>query len=366
MHQKMTDSDPIQTRLRPLLLAAAVVVLLAALWAGLIRLGWQWPSIQPTLPMAHGPLMVAGFLGTLISLERAIGLGKWWAYAAPIFVLSGALRLAVGGSDWFGPLLITLGSAVLLAVLLEIWRIQPALFTATIMSGSVVWLVGNLLWLIGWRVPTIVLWWAGFLILTIVGERLELSRILRLSSTAYALFFASILLFGTGLIGVLIRFDLGVRLTGVGMIAQSLWLLRYDIAWRRLKAGGQARFMAISLLIGYGWLAISGLLALINGGYMAGPRYDSVLHAIFLGFIFSMIFAHALIIFPAVLGFAMTYTPRFYSHLLLLHGGLLLRLVGDLAPWWSGRLWGGLLSGIAILLFLGNTIIALSKFRKQR
>ncbi len=50
------------------LLALSILALLAGLWAGLLRLGWSLPPIQPGLYVAHGPLMVCGFLGTLISL----------------------------------------------------------------------------------------------------------------------------------------------------------------------------------------------------------------------------------------------------------------------------------------------------------
>ena len=55
------------------LILLAVLALLAGLWAGLLRMAWQLPLLQPTLPMSHGPLMVSGFLGTLIGLERAVG-----------------------------------------------------------------------------------------------------------------------------------------------------------------------------------------------------------------------------------------------------------------------------------------------------
>jgi len=125
--------------LRPLLLASAGLTLLTAMWAGLLRLGWNWPPLQPTLPMLHGPLMVSGFLGTLICLERAVGLGKRWAYAAPMLAGVGALALIVGVPGPLGPLLITLGSLVLIVILIQIWRIQPALFTATIALGWFGW-----------------------------------------------------------------------------------------------------------------------------------------------------------------------------------------------------------------------------------
>ena len=59
-----------------LIMPFVVLALLAALWAGLLRLGWRLPPLQPQLAGAHGPLMVVGFLGTLIALERAVALRK--------------------------------------------------------------------------------------------------------------------------------------------------------------------------------------------------------------------------------------------------------------------------------------------------
>ena len=52
----------------------AALALLAGLWAGLLRLGWQLPPLSLRLPAQHGPLMVTGFPGTLISPERAVAL----------------------------------------------------------------------------------------------------------------------------------------------------------------------------------------------------------------------------------------------------------------------------------------------------
>ncbi|MCB0109511.1 MAG: hypothetical protein KDE53_26495, partial [Caldilineaceae bacterium] len=142
-------------------------------------------------------------------------------------------------------------------------------------------------------------------------------------------------------------------------VALAFWLLRYDIARRRIKAGGQARFTALCLLSGYGWLAIAGLLAIRYPGQLAGPYYDALLHAIFLGFVFTMIFGHAPIVFPAVLQRPLPYRPRFYSHLLLLHITLAVRIAGDLLLSMSLRQWGALLNALVVLLFLGNTVAAL-------
>ena len=98
----MTRPAPSQTRTRyrqraPLMFLA-VLALLAGLWAGLLRLGWQLPPLVLHLPVQHGPLMVSGFLGTLNSLERAVALsqnqnGRRRYYLAPLLAGLGAVTL---------------------------------------------------------------------------------------------------------------------------------------------------------------------------------------------------------------------------------------------------------------------------------
>ena len=102
-------------------------------------------------------------------------------------------------------------------------------------------------------------------------------------------------------------------------------------------------------------LLVGGGLALVYGNPGAGLLYDATLHAIFVGFVFSMIFGHAPVIFPSVLGVSIPYRPWFYVHVGLLHGGLLLRVAGDLLLMGPLRRWGSWLNVVAILLFLGAT-----------
>jgi hypothetical protein len=71
-----------------------------------------------------------------------------------------------------------------------------------------------------------------------------------------------------------------------------------------------------------------------------------------------MIFGHAPIIFPAVLGLPIAFHSAFYVHLVLLHLSLALRVSGDLLLWWPARQWGGLLNVVVVLLFLANTAYA--------
>jgi hypothetical protein len=94
----------------------------------------------------------------------------------------------------------------------------------------------------------------------------------------------------------------------------------------------------------------------LAGVAMPGVLYDAMLHAVFLGFVISMVFAHAPVIFPAVLGVPLEYRPAFYLHVGVLHVSLILRVVGDLVDslgrW---RVWGGLFDAVALLLFMFNT-----------
>lgn len=333
------------------LMALAMLTLLLALWGGLVRLGWALPLGHPALSIAHGPLMVCGFLGILIGVERAVALGHPWAYAAPLCTAVGVVALFTGFPM---PLFVTLGSLGLVAVFGVIVRRQLLLATITMAVGALLWLVGNMFWLAGWPLFHVVPWWSGFLVLTIAGERLELSRVLRLSRVRQLAFLLAAGLVLGGLILASTSLESGVRLMGVGMTALAWWLLQCDMARRTVRQPGLTRFIAVCLLSGYVWLGVGGVLSWRFGGVLAGPYYDALLHAVFVGFVFAMIFGHAPIVFPAVLGQAIAYHPLFYAPLFLLHVSLLLRLTGDLAGWMPGRQWGGLLNAVAVLLFLGT------------
>jgi hypothetical protein len=337
------------------LMAMGMLALLAGMWAGLLRLGWNWPTPRPTFGLVHGPLMISGFVGTLIGLERAVALKRRWAYAAPLFTALGAIALLAGAPHWVAPLLMTSASAVLIAVFaVVIWQ-QPALFTITMGSGAVTWFVGNGVWLAGGDILESVSWWVGFLVLTIAGERLELSRMVQLTRRSEWMFLAVMGVLLCGFAGGGIAGDIGASVTGVGMFGLTMWLACHDVARRTVRQTGLPRFIAVCLLSGYVWLGVGGLLAIGYGSVVAGPHYDAVLHAVLLGFVFSMIFGHAPIIFPAVVGFAVPFRPIFYAHVALLHLSVALRLLGDALFIVSLRQWGGLLNAAAIVFFLANT-----------
>ncbi len=345
-------------RPRAILVAVGILSLLSAMWGGLMRMGWAFPNLFPTMNAGHGPLMVCGFLGTLVGLERAAALGYGWAYAAPVATALGAATLVAGMPYWIGALLITVGSLVVVAVFTIISKRQPQLFNYMLLLAAVVWSIGNLLWLLGASISGIILWWIGFLVLTICGERLELNRLLQPSPTVKAAFLAAVAIFLAGPVVTQFNYDLGWRIGGAGMVCLALWLLFNDLARRTVFQQGLTRYIAICLLSGYVWLGFGGALALtmsVNKLYL----YDALAHSVFVGFVMTMIFGHAPVIFPAVLGVQMPFRPAFYAHLILVHLSLALRVGSDIARWVPGRQWGGMLNVVAILLFLANTLLAI-------
>lgn len=345
------------------LLALAIAAMLAGIWAGLLRIGWTWPTWQPALAAAHGPLMVSAFLGTVISLERAVALNRRIVFIVPVLGVLGGLLLMAGFS-WVWGLRFLLAASIGLVVLFGlIVRQHPAIYTATMAAGAAAWLVASVLLVAGRPIFAAVPWWVAFLVLTIAGERLELDRVLRLSPAVTRLFVAVVTVFMAGVILSIWRYDAGVRLAGLGLVLLAAWLLRYDVARRNIRRTGLTRFIAVCLFSGYFWLAAGGLMWLAYGGVMAGPVYDAILHAVFLGFVFAMIFGHAPLIFPSVLGRPMAYLPAFYAPLIMLHASLILRVAGDLFHVTPLRRWGALLNGLALLLFLAFTVLALGRGR---
>jgi hypothetical protein len=342
------------------LIALGGLSLLAAIWAGLVRMEWNLPIPNLSFPEAHGPLMIVGFLGTVIGLERAVALKKGWVYGSPLFAVLSAIAQLFRWPEGWSQTFAVISSGILFAIFFSLWWRQHESYLVIIGLGALLWLIGNSLWLVEYPYFIVAGWWAGFLVLTIAGERLELSRFRSLPRGTRLLLFFAIGVFVLGLSRISVS-EPGSRVAGAGLMAIALWLLRWDIAWRTIHIPGLSRFMAASLLSGYCWLFAAGLLWVIYAGdFIAGPHYDAMLHSIFLGFVFVMIFAHAPVILPSVTDVSLPFQKSFYAHLLLLHISLLLRVGGDLAELPPARMWGGALNGLAIVLFLANNLRAVS------
>lgn len=346
------------------LLILGFASLAAGVLAGLARLGWNVPSPMAQLMLLHGPLMVSGFLGTVIGLERAVAMGRRWAYAGPLLTGLGSAVILAGFPPLPGAIAMSAGSLVLFVGTTMIMLRQRELFMLTMALGALSWLAGNLLWMAGATVQEVVPLWINFLVLTIAGERLELSRFLPPSPGAKKVFAAILAALLAG--SFLSESGTGVMLYGAGLLGLALWLLRQDIARRTVKARGLTRFIAVCLLSGYAWLAV-GSVTLLAAGSLAGMAYDAVLHAILIGFVFSMVFGHAAVIFPAVVRVRMPYHWTFYLPLLVLHASLLVRLAGDALALNDLRSLGGLLNAAALVLFILSTVSSVIRgFRSGR
>ncbi len=349
-----TDLGP---RWRAPLLLLAFASLFAGVDAGLTRLGWPVPGVR--LAPLHGPLMASGFFGTVISLERAVALRERWAYPAPLLSGLGTLAVLLGAPAMLAPALAAAGSAVMLAASLRVYRRQPELFTLTLTLGAACWTAGSLLWLSGYPAYVAAPCWMAFLVLTIAGERLELSRVLPPSRIATRVFAALIVVLLGGVCVSFVHRAVGTTVFGLALAGLALWLMRQDVARRTVKAAGLTRFIAVCLLSGYLWLLVAGTSILLSGGLDAGgAAYDAALHALLLGFVFAMVFGHAPLILPAVLRVAVPYSRSFYAPLALLHASLLVRLIGDWAGLLQWRRYGGALNGVALLAFVLGTVAA--------
>lgn len=338
------------------IMGCGLALLGIGLWGGLIRLGLVLP-MTTEIYVHHGALMVGGFLGTLIGFERAVALDPDWPFLTPVSCVLGAGWLLFGNRPFWGAALIFFGSCVMVAVFAYITWKQSTDHAFLLMVGASCWVGGNALWLAGWPIHRLVYWWMGFLVLTIAAERLELNRLMTIEGVKRLTYF---LCFFGFIGGLLIRFwhgTAGSIVIGVSLAGLALWLVVFDVARRAIGQGGEQGFSAWCMVIGYGWLIVAGVLFVIFPNEQAGVHYDALLHSVFVGFVFSMIFGHSLIIFPTVIGRSIPFTRWLFVPLAVLHGGLILRVTGDLIHWSTGRIWGGVINVLAILLFFLTILI---------
>jgi hypothetical protein len=340
------------------LLIAGFLSLGFGIAAGLARLGFGIELPSPTLAALHGPLMGGAFLGTVISLERAVALGAPWAYAAPLSAGVAGLAWILGAPVNAGAYALALGGFILLAASLQIFLRQPELHNACLAFGASCLPLGAATVAAG-DISAATPAWLGFLVLTIAGERLELSRFMPPSPRAKIVFAAICILLLVGTVLAMLVPQPGWKVVAAALIALSIWLAAKDVARRTVREQGLTRYIACALLLGYAWLAVGALIALGDPLFAPGrPAYDAALHAWFLGFVFSMIFGHAPIIAPALLRVSLRYSAWFYLPLAVLHLSLAERIVGDLIANHATRARGAAGSAAAIALFLVTMLVA--------
>jgi hypothetical protein len=334
------------------LLLAGFLSLGFGIAAGLARIGFGIELPAPSLAALHGPLMGGAFFGAVISLERAVALDRAWAYLGPLFAGAAGIAWILGAPLAAGAILLTLGGIVLVAASLNVFLRQPALHNACLAFGAACLPVGAADLAAG-DVLSATPAWLGFLILTIAGERLELSRFMPPSPAArrvFAVICASVL---AACIVAVFAPEPGWKWFAASVLTLAIWLAMKDIARRTVRERGLTRYIAWALLLGYTWLAFGAVVALSDPQFAPGrPAYDAALHAWFLGFVFSMVFGHAPIIVPAVLRVALPYRAWFYLPLVVLHLSVAIRICGSLLDDFALRQEGGACNAAAIALFI--------------
>ena len=346
-----------------LLVLPAVTALVCGVLSGLARLGLPMPDTITRLIGVHGALMVGGFFGTVIALERAVALGNRWPYVAPLLSGIAAVAMIAGAPTLWAAWLLCIAALIMSAACASVWLRQPVAHHAVLTIAALLWLAGNLVWAIDGRVTLAVPLWAAFLLLTIAGERLELSRFMPTPPIARVAFAIIVIVLITGALGTVVFEDAGLRLFAAALIALAIWLLRFDIARHTITVAGLTRYMAACLLSGYVWLGIAAILGM-TGAFLTGAILrDAALHALLLGFVLSMVFGHAPIILPAVTTLQVQWHKGFYLPLALLHLSLAVRVVAGLTEWFAVRQYAAIANAVALTLFM---LLVVASLRRKR
>lgn len=340
---------------RRLTMVAVVASLVVAILAGVARLGWNVP-VAASYATDHGPLLVLAVFGSLIALERAVALGVLWAYAAPIAGALAGFSVFAGLRQLTAPLALV-ESIVLTVANGHIARKQPAVFTHLMLLGSLVLVVGTAAWAAGRPVFAVVPAWLAFFALTIVAERIEMSRLAPVPDWARTTIAVVCAAMAAAAVAAIARPLLASRALGITCALVAAWELRFDLARRTVRQSGLPRYAAVGVLVGSIWLGVSGLGLAALGLPPAGPVYDALLHAVFVGFVLSMVFAHAPIILPAVARVKIAFGRPLYVPLAVLHGALVLRVAGDLVGIAWLRRAGGLGNAVAIAVFASTIVL---------
>jgi hypothetical protein len=336
----------------------AMLCLLSGLWSGLNRIGWDI-ALLPITPH-HGAIMVGGFLGTLISLEKIIPLKKKSLYLIPVLNALSVVFFFLGQSK-IGMYILVVSSTALSFVFLYYFRQQRTRIYILMFCGAICWLVGNILVLTKSFYPLAFPWWAAFALFIIAAERLELMKFLPVTKFNKNIFVLLLLCF---LVGVLFSFHgTGSLICGLALIAISIWLMRNDMITINIKKIGMPKFVAISLCTGYMALLLTGIFFFsLSEQWLT---YDAIVHSFFLGFVFSMIFAHGPMILPGIMGISVTpFTKTLYLWLGLLQLSWLMRIFADVSVEMEMRKVSGLLSTVSILgYFITMAVVTIKSQR---
>ena len=333
---------------RRTVLVAIAATAVTAVFAGLARVGVS-VAWGPAHAQAHGPLFALGVIGAVVALERAAAVRFAWALVAPALGAAAATAMVAGlsGAPWIA----TAAALALVGLDAFIVRKQGAAFTVLTLLGSLELLLGNVMWALGSPVFRVVPAWIGFVVLTIVAERVDMSRLAPAPRWAVALLVALALLFALGTSTSVLGMQAALRAAGVVVGLVAVWQARFDLARKTVRMHGLPRFAALGVLLGLGWLFLAAAILASTPLPTVGALYDAALHSVFVGYGLSMIFAHAPIVLPSVARIELPFSGWLYVPLAVLHVGLVARIAGDLGGNATLRAAGATANAIALGLY---------------
>ena len=336
-----------------------IACLLAAIWSGWIRIGVSLPV--SSVAAHHGSLMINGFLASLIFLERAVTFKSRLALLLPalntLSIILQVLRVP------YAEYIYLLCDTAFIVMCIYFINKYKELYYYVFLTGAFCLLAGNIVLYKTQMYPVAVVWWMEFLLFSIVAERLELTRFLPTNKTKVLLLVASLV--AVFISGFIPFHQYGGLVFAISLVTTAIWLLKYDMAFKSIKAKGQHKYSGLLLIVGYCWIIITSVLLTMWEDILFG--YDALIHSFFIGFVFSMIFSHAPIILPAVSGLSVKiYRPVLYLWFILLQFSLIARMLGNVCEISFLRKIGGIVNGIVMILFFVTIAIIMFQEIKKK
>ena len=342
-----------------------LLAVITGIWRAALTRGFLLSPIPEWWP-PHGHLMIGGFLATLIMFERMVALRIHFLIWVPYSYALTAIFLHTG---WW-PLRVVHFAA--LAGWL--WHCRKAIQVFHNKEKPLVESVAYLTLSLALNYPgglpaspTVSLAALSFPVAAIAVERLELSLQFQRKGSR-AILWGLILWCILWISSVWTAFP-PLNLMGFLTLLLFVGITCFDTALRRspqLLTGGLHSFLRVALYVAYGWLLLSSLAMILWNRLEGAIAKDLVFHLIGLGFIFSMILAHAPIILASTLGKLPPLKPAWVPFVLF-QAMTVLRAVGDLSvshsvSFWT---WTGWISGVGHLFaFLGYVAVSFTSLRR--
>ncbi len=137
----MMNSETNQTK--PVFLLPLIALsLLIGIWTGWIRIGWNFPFVQNSGD--HGALMVGGFIGTLICLERTSNFKNKISLVIPLVNALSIIFFFIKMPNiafWF----LLAGSIGLVLIYLKLYFEFNEIYILLMTAGAFCYLIGNTL-----------------------------------------------------------------------------------------------------------------------------------------------------------------------------------------------------------------------------